>query len=268
MDIEKYKEDIQKLSDRGILLLIAMQIECADGKTSKLEETFIANGFTQEDLDKAKKLSMANHYQAWYSEALICIKQLMPDRLADFTSYYRYSGKRTALDVMNYSIEDYLNGLSRSSNGVVIAGPNAALTKFFQQVNIIKALRRTFQSSLFNIRSLVQADVYDNELSAAQGLLKQGHLRAAGALAGVVLEGHLFLICQQHSCVPKKKDPSISEYNDSLKEASVLEIPEWRKIQHLGDIRNLCDHKKPIEPTKEQVQDLIDGTARVIKNVF
>jgi hypothetical protein len=31
---------------------------------------------------------------------------------------------------------------------------------------------------------------------------------------------------------------------------------------------NLCSHKKEAEPTKEQVQELIDGADWVTKNVF
>jgi len=55
--------------------------------------------------------------------------------------------------------------------------------------------------------------------------------------------------------------------NDALKNASVLEIAQWRFIQHLGDIRNLCDHHKGADPTKEQVDDLINGVAKIVKTV-
>jgi hypothetical protein len=63
------------------------------------------------------------------------------------------------------------------------------------------------------------------------------------------------------------KDPSISDYNDKLKDIA-YDIVEWRRMQHLGDIRNLCDHEKHREPTKEEVEDLVDGTDRAIKNIF
>jgi hypothetical protein len=42
-----------------------------------------------------------------------------------------------------------------------------------------------------------------------------------------------------------------------LKDNNLLDIPEWRKIQFLGDIRNKCDHDKKEEPKKEEVADLI-----------
>jgi hypothetical protein len=65
--------------------------------------------------------------------------------------------------------------------------------------------------------------------------LKHGFRRAAGAVAGVVLEKHLGQIAQNHKITLKKKDPTISELNDQLKAEKVFEIPIWRQIQRLGD---------------------------------
>ena len=65
-----------------------------------------------------------------------------------------------------------------------------------------------------------------------------------------------------------KKAPTIADYNENLKTSSVIDIPTWRFIQLLADIRNLCDHNKNIEPTIEQVNDLINGVEKVIKTIF
>ena len=46
---------------------------------------------------------------------------------------------------------------------------------------------------------LVQADLFDNELDAAAELNDKGFRRAAGAVAGVVLEEHLETVCEQHN---------------------------------------------------------------------
>ena len=84
----------------------------------------------------------------------------------------------------------------------------------------------------------------------------------------VVLEKHLENLCLVHNIKISKKNPTISDYNEQLKSSSVLDIPSWRHIQLLGDIRNLCDHNKNVEPTAEQVKDLIDGVEKVIKTIF
>ncbi|MCK5600839.1 hypothetical protein KAR91_03160, partial [Candidatus Pacearchaeota archaeon] len=85
---------------------------------------------------------------------------------------------------------------------------------------------------------------------------------------GVVLEKHLSQVCDNHSVKIAKKNLSISDYNDKLKKAEIYETPTWRKIQHLGDLRNLCDHKKKKEPKIENVDELIEGVESIIKTIF
>ena len=66
----------------------------------------------------------------------------------------------------------------------------------------------------------------------------------------------------------RKQHPTISELNDALKDAGVLETPTWRSIQRLGDLRNLCDHNKNREPTEEEVTELIDGAEKFTKTLY
>ena len=195
------------------------------------------------------------------------IRQLLPDRLDDFISYYKPLKPRKELNAATYTISDLLQGITVSRGGETVAGFNAALLPLEQQANIVRALKRRFESSLFDIRSLVQADLFENELDAAEELNKKGFQRGAGAISGVVLEGHLAGVCEQHQ-IPVGKNPSIGELNDTLRKRDVLDIPTWRFVQHLGDIRNLCDHKKATEPTKEQIHELVDGTRKITKTVF
>jgi hypothetical protein len=71
----------------------------------------------------------------------------------------------------------------------------------------------------------------DEELLEAEYLLNKGFIRAAGALAGVVLERHLKLRCDKNE--PKLKyhrNATISKLNDILKGNNLLDIMEWRKI--------------------------------------
>jgi hypothetical protein len=74
-------------------------------------------------------------------------------------------------------------------------------------------------------------------------------------------------VCANHQIKLTKKAPTIGELNDSLKGASVIDVPQWRFVQHLADIRNLCDHSKTSEPTSEQVGDLINGTTKITKTL-
>jgi hypothetical protein len=178
--------------------------------------------------------------------------------------HYERQPSRKNLQADNYTIEDYLQGLSRYDIVTMVSG----ISRMEQQLNILRSAQQRFRSSLFDIRQLVAADLFDSEIEAARALVKNKFLRAAGAIAGVVLEKHLAQVCENHAIRVTKKNPTIGDFNDLLKNADVIDTPRWRANQHLADIRNLCDHNKVKEPTEEQLHDLIDGVAKVLKSTF
>jgi hypothetical protein len=268
-NLEKYKEDLKSLVERGNLLLYALSYE---HRKSTFEEN-VKEQLGEKSATFLKKLPSFNDaYQPWYSEAKALVRQLLPDRIEDFARLYEAPKTRKEITFANYTIEDCLQGLTvHSGHGFQkqrIVGPEAAIPRVQQQVAMIEAAQARFKSSLFDIRQLLQADLFDSELEAAGYLLKSKFSRAAGAMAGVVLEKHLGEVCSSHRIVLRKKNPAISDLNDALKKADVIDTAQWRFVQHLGDIRNLCDHKKHIDPTTEQVQDFLDGTAKVTKAIF
>ncbi len=206
-------------------------------------------------------------YEAWYSEALSLLRQVLPDRATDFVGLYQKPKSRKSIQYGNYVMQDYLQGLQATYLGDVKVDASAAIPQFRQQLAILKAARTRFDNTLFEIRQLVQADLFDTEIAAARELLKGKFLRAAGAVGGVVLEKHLRQVCDDHAIKVVKKAPGITDLNELLKANGVIEVPQWRHISMLGDIRNLCVHNKQKEPTAEQVVDLIDGTDKVIKTI-
>jgi hypothetical protein len=261
-NFENYKKDLEKLIDRGELLLYSMQYECYPKEMKKILNT-----------EKAKMLpDFRNEYQNWYSEANIVIKQLLIDRLNDFIRFYEKPRSRKAIDYENYCIEDYLQSLTVSRTTAfgkeIIVDKNAAIPKFKQQISILKSVLIRFSSSLFDIKQLVQADLFDSELNAARELIKHGFFRGAGAIAGVILEKHLTQVIGNHNLVLRKKHPAINDLNELLKNNNTIDVPMWRQIQRFADIRNLCDHNKDREPTKEEVMELIDGIEKTTKVLF
>jgi hypothetical protein len=122
-------------------------------------------------------------------------------------------------------------------------------------------------SVLRDIRLTLRAELLDSDIHAARNLLEAGHLRSAGIVCGVVLETHLRSVCERHNVKVTKKDPGISDLNELLKGAGVYDVPLWRLIQRLADIRNLCGHRKERDPKPDEVEDLISGTDKVTKEV-
>ena len=265
MNIDRYKKDLDTLIAKGDELHNSIQYECFEQKFAR--EARKSFGDETEKFIQALP-SFKDEYQNWYSEAASLVRQLLPDRLSDFTQYYEKPKSRKNVTFASYTIEDYLIGLMVGSDLAPIVGPSAAIPRFRQQLNIVKSIKERFQSSLFDIRQLAQADLFDSELDAANELAKNKFSRAAGVVAGVVLERHLKEVCANHGLTLRKKAPQISDLNDKLKSENVIDIPQWRSIQHLGDLRNLCAHDKDSEPTRDQVNDLIAGVGKITKTIF
>lgn len=271
LNIVRFKADIDRLVEESGELELALLVkvhgaeevtQALKGDADDSEQKRMAAGL--------KKLPSFNvSYEAWYSECLALIRQVLPDRLTDFKEHFEAAKGRKDISYASYRIQDALKGLrvTRQPYDDVVVDHKAAVPHFQQQIAILKAAQKRFESSLFEMRQLVQADLFDTEIESARHLLKNKFLRAAGAVAGVVLEKHLLQVCDDHKIKVTKKNPGINDLNQLLKDAGAIDVPQWRHITLLGDIRNICDHNKQKEPTEQQVMDLIDGADKVLKTV-
>jgi hypothetical protein len=176
-NLSKYKTDLKALTDLGdtmdLDLLLRHQEEA--GKLMK------------EQREAAQKIKgqFESQYQRWFTEATALIRQLIPDRLEEFSHLYKGDGKRKTT---NASIQDWLNGVRSGTqyDGQKHYDDFAIVSmRFRTQLAILKSVAARFESSLFDIRQLVQADLLDSEIDAARELNKHGFTQAAGAV-GVV----------------------------------------------------------------------------------
>ncbi len=221
-----------------------------------------------QEFQDGKNDSFQYKYQSWYTKALRAVQHLATDRLNEFRGYYEIDPKRKSLGYGTYVIQDYFKGVVPSRNYYPDFNTRAQVIQaFFNQLTIFKSIIDRADSLIGNIEDELYSEIQDSEVAVAKQLLKISS-RAAGALAGVIIEGHLQKVANNHAVKVAKKNPTISDLNDPLKSAAVIDTPTWRKITYLADIRNICSHKKDAEPTKEQVQELIDGADWLIKNVF
>lgn len=220
--------------------------------------------------DTKDTIKFGTKYQHWYSRAYKLVQALAPERLTEFASYYLIDPKRKLSDAGNYVIQDYIKGIGARTNHYdkpLWDINNLIAIRIINQVQIISSLSSRIDSVLQDVTGHLFAELQDSELSAA-AQLKKVSLRAAGALAGVVLERHLQRVAVNHNAAPNKKNPTIADLNDPLKQAGVYDVPTWRKIQLLADIRNICSHQKNVDPTSDQVDELIAGVNSIIKSVF
>ena len=111
MNVDRYKKDLETLLNKGEQLRKAMRHECYPQEFARAAKKSLG--------DKAEKViqalpSFMDEYQPWYSEAKALVRQLLPDRLSDFTRYYEKPKSRKDITSENYTIEDYLQGLNVS----------------------------------------------------------------------------------------------------------------------------------------------------------
>jgi hypothetical protein len=209
-------------------------------------------------------------YNSWYSKALPLVRQLMPERYKEFQELYRLEKRdQNNIDTLTYTISDYLLRLSITKNGnEAVDAFSSFYSKFKLQSSIIASANVRIDSILNDIEGVLQAELFDNDLDSADALIKIGYYRASGAIAGVTIEKHLGQVAKNHKFKLNKKNPTIADFIQKFKDEDILDIPDWRFLQRLADIRNLCVHKKERDPTKDEVKELIEGTRKIVKTLF
>ena len=201
-------------------------------------------------------------YQRWYSRALPLMKQLAPERYSEFQRYYSRDPKQHIHWQCDHVIQDYIWGLDASSFDV----REEAARCFTSQLAILKSVADRLAWMALDTEDQTVRGLQLTLLETARDLIKISE-RAAGALAGTVLEAHLSRLAARHQVKLKKSSPPAGELADALKEARVLDVPAWSQATWLAEIHGRC-LKEGESPTKLQVRDLVDGTHWLLTNVF
>lgn len=263
--LQRLEADLERLSKQGDVLFFSM-MQQVYGKDDFVKE--LSNIIGEDVSESICNLPNFNKdYEIWYSEALPAVREILPDRLKDFVSLYEAPEGRKEINGSTYVLQDYFRDIHVTHGAMLLVGPKVALPLFFKQVSILKSAKARLRSSLGSIRTLLQADVFESELDAAKELLAKGFTRAAGAIAGVVLEGHLRSVGDRHGIKVQKKNPGIGILSEALRAHGVIDVPQWRHVGLLADYRNLCDHSKGTEPSAAQVSSLISGTESVLQTI-
>lgn len=200
-------------------------------------------------------------YQRWYSRALPLMKQLALDRYIEFQSYYFTDPRYAWYNTSAYIIQDYF----RDAEGDSDAREKVARS-FTSQLAILKSISDRLAWGQMDTADQAERGLQLAFLETARSLLNINE-RAAGAMAGAVLEGYLKKLTAKHCLKFRKQAPLLKEYVDALHTAKVLDIPVHAQATWLAEIATRS-RAAGESPTKLQVRDLIDGTHWLITNVF
>lgn len=185
------KKEIAELYNQGVELLIHEVREEVTAPAKKTAKKASAEKKPEESSKSDRPINLHMDYQKWYSQCLPVVRQLLPDRYAEFCEQYKFE-KRKEISFTTYTISDYMIGLQISRYGEALFNNKSAFAAKFQlQLTILNSALTRFDSALNDIIGVLQAEMFDSELDAADDLFKKKHLRAAGTLAGVTIEAHL-----------------------------------------------------------------------------
>ena len=232
---------------------------CLEKLKTQIDETKYKE--LKEQYAEFKGIDFAEAYQKWYSRTLTIIKVVLPQRQTEFEQLYAPSSNRKELTILNYTIQDAIKGIYNERTRVE---PTTANDLIRTQIHILKSVYELADKRLNEINNMLELDVFEKELDSARHLLKNKYFRSAGAICGVLIEKHLLGMLKFAGLKQSKNNPTISTLNDDLYSNSIIDSVQYKFLLYLGGIRNKCDHNKAEDPTKEEIQELINGTEKVI----
>ncbi len=124
-------------------------------------------------------------------------------------------------------------------------------------LGVVEAAERDFRAGrLFDLRSLVAAELLGDFLDQSEALLGAGYHVPAASLGGAVLEDTLRKLAARHGIsVPDRT--TIEGLNVKLAKAAVYDKLVQKHITALADIRNNADHGHFDRFAPEDVADMI-----------
>lgn len=191
---------------------------------------------------------LASRYERWYGVCLELLKRNFPERVPRFARIYKHSSIWTLLH-SGRKPDDFRQSLA-------------------MQRGIVESLPEVLDVRALDLTALVTADLLEDELAEARVLLQHGFVRAAGAVAGVALEGHLKLLHKQAAPpLGWKRSDGIGKLANNLSSKGAISLNDSKWALRLGGIRDTCDHRQKQDPSPGEVEELIRDTQRFVQTV-
>ncbi|MEN6641665.1 MAG: hypothetical protein ABFE08_04370 [Armatimonadia bacterium] len=139
------------------------------------------------------------------------------------------------IDALKSNKDVFYEKLNKELETPEVARPSFCLA-------IVEAARDHYVSGFDRLRDAILSEAFDDLLSMAEHLHRDGFHLAAVSLCGGVLEDTLRKLYTSHVGNIAKRDSGINFLNEGLKSQSVYNQPQWSEIRSWGDLRNDVDH--------------------------
>jgi hypothetical protein len=109
-------------------------------------------------------------------------------------------------------------------------------------LGILHAAKNDYEHGfLFETKTLIRAEVFDDFLEQAQHLFDAGYYGPAAVVAGSVLEDGLRKLCERRS-IPLAAKPKLDQMNADLAKNGAYNQLVQKRITTLADLRNKAAH--------------------------
>ncbi len=126
-----------------------------------------------------------------------------------------------------------------------------------QAFGVLLAARQDYeQDALFDVKRLIEADVFNDFLEQAEHLFSLGYFGPAAVIAGSVLEDGLRKLCVRVGIALPDK-PKLDWMNAQLAKQGVYNMLTQKKVTALSDLRNNAAHGQWTEFTGVDVEGMI-----------
>lgn len=126
-----------------------------------------------------------------------------------------------------------------------------------QAFGVLLAAKDDYKSeSLFSLKKLVEAELFDEFLEQAEHLLEAGYYQPAAVVAGCVLEDGLRKLCQANG-VPLHDSPKLDWMNSELAKKGLYNKLTQKRVTAMADLRNSAAHGKWAEFDKSDVETMV-----------
>ena len=216
-----------------------------------------------EDLDPR---DVNERYQVWYTQTLRLVEAVLPERRREFEGYYRSDQESRDQPATIAAILGSPSGPRASAEKrEPLAGlfdPGLEQGTFLHLLGMQLAILASAVPTL-----LPEERRPDRELQAARRLLSKGHRRAAGVVAGFVLESHLTKVAQTHDlALPKSGSSSLRRLNRALRKAGVCGPARSRQLRRLAALSDSCVRRKR-KISRRRVSELLSGVEETLLRV-
>ncbi|WP_434687018.1 HEPN domain-containing protein [Pseudanabaena minima] len=153
-------------------------------------------------------------------------------------------------------------------NFIIQVNSHLTYSPTFRAQGILKAAKDDYENGyLFDVKQLIEAELFDDFLEQAIYLYDSGYHQPAAVIAGCVLEDGLRKLCLTNG-IPIPDKPKLDQMNAELAKSGTYNKLTQKRITALADLRNRAAHGHWDQFTKDDVDEMIRSVRKFMEEHF